>query len=162
MTDFRKEISNMEKKFIDYLIEHAKQEFECANFHHTPLSHSMLNFLEESAEFTNNDPSLMKELVNILNLLIDKMPIVPITEDDFEEFIYREENRVEYRIWKCKRYEHVYKTEDGKYWDDRAISFRKANSHPLDKFYLYQSNMSSKQEIKLPYYPKEQVIVLDD
>jgi hypothetical protein len=47
----------------------------------------------------------------------------------------------------------LYKTSDGKYWDDRAIAFRFEDSLPSDKIYLYQGGYNSKQEVTLPYFP---------
>jgi hypothetical protein len=146
-----------EKTYKDYLLDYAKREFKAANFDHTELSKSMLNFLEEAAEFTNNEPDLIRKLVDIFHLLLNRFPIVPITENDFVEEVYKEDDNPEYRIWRCTRYEHVYKTEDGRYWDDRAIAFKyKAdiNSHTI---YSYQCDLSSKQQITLPYYPKQRI-----
>jgi hypothetical protein len=150
-----------EKNYREYLLEYAKREFDIANFDHTELSKSMLNFLEEAAEFTNNEPHLIKQLVNILNLLVDNFPIVPITEDDFVEEFYQKENETEYKIWRCTRYKYVYRTEDGRYWNDRAIGFRLKGSSETDIMYTSQGGINSKQEIQLPYYPEQKIIIVD-
>jgi hypothetical protein len=151
-----------EKTYKDYLLEYAKREFEAANFDHTELSKSMLNFLEEAAEFTNNEPDSIRKLVDIFHLLLNRFPIVPITENDFVEEVHKEDGKPDHKIWRCTRYEHVYKTEDGRYWDDRAVGFKSKGSSDKDVVYVYQGNNSSKQEIQLPYYPNSEIKIIDE
>jgi hypothetical protein len=150
-----------EKTYGDFLLEYAKREFVCAKFDDTKLSVAMLNFLEEAAKFTNNEPDNIKKLINILNLLVDMHPIVPITEDDFVEEIYKEDDKPYYKIMRCTRYKYIYKTEDGRYWNDRAIGFRKVGQELNNIFFIYQGNLGSKQEIKLPYYPETIIKTID-
>jgi hypothetical protein len=138
--------------YVEHLLEHARRELKITNFDQTELGDIILKFLEQSAKITNNDTNSMYQLVNMLSLLIDQKPISPITEDDFIEEEYFEGNN-SIKIWRCTRYQHLYKTEDGRYWDDRAIAFRFADSSSSDRIYLYQNGRSSKQEITLPYYP---------
>jgi hypothetical protein len=151
----------MEKKFIDFVIEHAKREFACSGFNQTKLNDSMIKFLEDAAEFTNNEPENMKKFVNILYLLIDQFPITPITENDFVEEIYKEGNNPPYKIMRCTRYFPLYKTEDGRYWDDRAIAFKYKDDSDSHIFYRYQSKNSSKQQVTLPYYPGQRFEYID-
>jgi antitoxin component YwqK of YwqJK toxin-antitoxin module len=150
-----------EKTYKEYLLEYAKKEFEVAKFDQTELSKSMLNFLEEAANFTKNEPESMKKLVDIFHLLLNRFPIVPITENDFVEEIYKEDGKPDYKIWRCTRYEHVYKTEDGRYWDDRAVGFRLSDSSNDDVIYMYQGQNGSKREIQLPYYPDNKIEIID-
>jgi hypothetical protein len=143
----------MEKKYGDYIIEYAKREFACANFDETELSKSMLNFLEECAKFTNHEPESMRKFVDIFHMLLHRFPIVPITENDFvEEF-----PAPNYKILKCTRYEYIYRTPDGRYWNDRALGFRYKGSSDNDVFY----DASSKQQIELPYYPDNKIMLID-
>jgi hypothetical protein len=90
--------------------------------------------------------------------LIDRRPLTAITEEDFETETYSEGDRT-VEILRCTRYPHVYKM-DGKYYDDRAVAFRRADSADTDRMYIYQSGNSSKQEITLPYFPSEEVRIL--
>jgi hypothetical protein len=145
--------------FTEHLLEYARRELKITNFDQSELGNTILEFLEQSAKITNNDTASMKQLANLLTLLIDQKPISPITEDDFVEETHTEGN-MSVKILRCNRYEHLYKTEDGRYWDDRAISFRFADSPELDRMYLYQSGRSSKQEVTLPYYPDSRIEVI--
>lgn len=145
-----------EKAYSDFLLEYAKKEFACAKFDDTELSVAMLKFLEEAAKFTNNEPDNIKKLINILNLLVDMYPIVPITEDDFIE----ETQKLDYNMI-CPRYKYIYKTEDGRYWDDRAIAFKYKDDLNSPTMYVYQSGLSSKQQVTLPYYPGQRVEYID-
>jgi hypothetical protein len=151
-----------EKTYKDYLLEYAKREFEAANFDHTELSKSMLNFLENAAEFTNNEPDSIRKLVDIFHLILNRFPIVPITENDFVEEVHKEDGKPDYKIWRCTRYEHVYKTEDGRYWDNRAVGFKLKGLSDKDVVYIYQENNNSKQEIQLPYYPNSEIKIIDE
>jgi hypothetical protein len=100
----------------------------------------------------------MKQLCALLPRLIDRRPLTAITEDDFELETYSEGDRT-VEILRCTRYPYLYK-QDRKYWDDRAVAFRKAGSADTDRMYIYQTANSSKQEITLPYFPREEVKVL--
>ena len=118
-----------------------------------------LNFLDKCADISQNDTNTMKELCNLLIRLIDKKPLSPITEDDFEVEIYSE-NGKDTEILRCTRAPYVYKM-DGKYFDDRAVAFRRAGDLETDKMYLYQTMNSSKQEVTLPYFPTEEVKIIE-
>lgn len=91
--------------------------------------------------------------------LIDRKPLSPISEADFEVETHTEGSRT-VEIERCTRYPYLYKM-DGKYWDDRAIAFQKKDSAPGDRMYIYQSGNSSKQEVELPYFPSEEVKILN-
>ena len=151
----------MEKKFIDFVREYAKREFACANFDQTELSKSMMKFLEDSAEFTNNEPDNMRKFVDILHLLINQFPITPITENDFFEDVYKEDGKPDYKVMRCTRYYPLYKTEDGCYWDDYAIAFKYKNDPHSPTMYRYQAGLCSKQQVTLPYYPGQRVEYID-
>jgi hypothetical protein len=114
--------------------------------------------LDDLADLTQGDSETMKQLCALLPRLIDRRPLTAITESDFETETYSEKNRT-VEILRCTRYPYVYKIDD-KYYDDRAIAFRKANSSESDRMYIYQTNNSSKQEITLPYFPSEEIKIL--
>jgi hypothetical protein len=144
---------------IDHLLNYAKKELKITNFDQTDLGQTMLNFLEQSAKITDNDTESMKQLSNMLVLLIDQRPISPITEEDFEDEVHAEGDNI-ITIKRCTRYQYLYKAVDGKYYDDRAIAFRFTDSYESDRMYLYQSSRSSKQEVTLPYYPEFKVEII--
>ena len=145
--------------FSEHLLNYAKTELKITNFDKTELGDTILKFLEQSANITGNNSESMKQLANMLILLIDQKPISPITEEDFEVETHLEGDRT-VEILRCTRYPYLYKM-DGKYWDDRAVAFRRANSAESDKMYIYQSGNSSKQEVELPYFPREEIRTLN-
>jgi len=145
--------------FIDHLIKYAENELKLIGFDQTPVGETMLEFLKNSAELSKNDLATMTELSGMLTRLINRQPISPITESDFVSETYTENsNTVE--IMRCTRYPYLYRMPDGKYYDDRAVAFRYADSNSNDKMYLYQSEKGSKQEVTLPYYPNEELRIL--
>ena len=145
--------------FIDHLIKYAENELKLIGFDQTPVGETMLEFLKNSAELSKNDVATMTELSGMLTRLINRQPISPVTESDFVSETYTENsNTVE--IMRCTRYPYLYRMPDGKYYDDRAVAFRYADSNSNDKMYLYQSEKGSKQEVTLPYYPSEELRVL--
>jgi len=146
--------------FIEHLLEHARRELKITNFDQTEFGNVVLNFLEQGSIITNNNQETMKNLSEILKLLIDKLPISPIHEGDFVEEIYHEGDR-SITMYRCTRYQHLYRTEDGRYWDDRAVAYKFRDSKDADIMYLYQTNFNSKREVFLPYYPSREVIVID-
>lgn len=142
----------------EYLKKYAEKELELTGFDKTNFGKTLLKLLDDLAEVADNDTSTMKILCEWLPRLIDKMPISPITEDDFAP---------EYNgpgggasVMRCTRYPFVYKTGDGKYWNDRAVGFKFKNSPAPDIMFLYKKN-GSKREITLPYYPNTIVEELD-
>jgi len=148
----------MEKTFSDYLVEYAERELSLINFDKTPLGDTMIAFLVESAKLANNNERMMKAMVQMLERLIDKEPISMITENDFVE----EEGPDGKIRARCTRHKHIYRAPDGRYYNDRAITFKRKGEPENNKQYIYQGNLSSKQEIFLPYYPSEHIVYLDD
>ena len=146
--------------YLDFLLNYAKREFKIAKCEDTELSKAMLNFLEVACNHTNNEPENIKKIINMLNLLVDMHPIVEITEDDFVEEVHQEDGKEDFKILRCTRYEHVYK-EDGRYWNDRAIGFRRFDQGPNDIMFTTQGHLSSKQEIQLPYFPTTRVVMVE-
>jgi hypothetical protein len=144
--------------FKEYLGKYAERELELSGFDQTEFGKTALKLLADLADLTKGDPETMKQLCGLLPRLIDRRPLTSITERDFEVETHVEGDR-SVEIQRCTRYPYVYKM-DGKYWDDRAIAFRRADSTELDRMYLYQTGNSSKQEITLPYFPSEEVRVL--
>lgn len=142
-----------------HLLEFARQELKLTHFDQSELNTPILDLLEHSSKMCNNNPETMKQIVNMIIRLIDRSPLAPITEEDFEIETYVEGDR-SLEILRCTRYPYLYK-QDGKYWDDRAIAFRFSDSAETDKMYLYQTGMNSKQEISLPYFPSETIKVIE-
>lgn len=146
--------------FKKNLIDYAKHELHLTNFDQTSFGQNLVKLLEDLCDLTNNDPMAVKILCSWIPRLTEKLPISPITEDDFVEEAHGVGSE-KVIIKRCNRYEHVYQTADGKYWDDRAVAFRSVNSEKSDIMFLYGEN-GSKREIVLPYYPEMSIIELSD
>ena len=146
-------------EFKRHLREYAERELELTGFMQSEFGPACLEFLETCADVAGSDPESMKRVCEILPRLIDRKPLSAITEADFEIETHTQGDRT-IEIERCTRYPHLYK-KDGKYWDDRAVAFRRANSAESDRMYIYQSGNSSKQEVELPYFPREEVKFLD-
>jgi hypothetical protein len=144
--------------FKEHLKKYAERELELSGFDQTEFGKTTLRLLADLAELTQDDLETMKQLCALLPRLIDRNPLTAITEEDFEVETYSEgDHTVE--ILRCTRYPYVYKM-NGKYYDDRAVAFRRVNSAESDRMYIYQTGNSSKQEITLPYFPNEELRVL--
>ena len=144
--------------FKEHLREYAEKELELIGFMQSEFGPVCLEFLDKCADVAGNDPESMKRICEIVPRLIDRRPLSAITEADFEAETHSEGDRT-VEILRCTRYPYLYKM-GGKYYDDRAVAFRRADSAETDRMYIYQSGNSSKQEVELPYFPKEEVRVL--
>ena len=144
----------------DYLKKYAETELALTGFDKTDFGKTVLQLLDDLSKLTDHDASTMKQLCQWLPRLIDRIPISPITEIDFElEHPGQEHSQL--NLMRCTRYPQVYQTADGKYWDDRAVAFRFANSPETDRMFVYRPN-GSKREITLPYYPNTKVEYLNE
>jgi len=145
--------------FKQHLRQYAERELELTGFMQSEFGPACLDFLDKCADVAGSDPESMKRVCEILPRLIDRLPLSAITEADFETETYTEGNRT-VEIKRCTRYPYLYK-QDGRYYDDRAVAFRRADSAESDRMYIYQTGNSSKQEVQLPYFPREEVRTLD-
>jgi hypothetical protein len=131
--------------WIESVIEHTKRELKLLGLDHVGIDTVVVDFIEGLHAKLGNQPGVMKTVTNYTEKLIDKKPIAPITEEDFDE------------DGRCIRYEYIYRASDGKYYNDRAVAFKKG----LSTQYIYQGQRRSKREISLPYVPSEEIQVLD-
>jgi hypothetical protein len=131
--------------WIESVIEHTKRELKLLGLDHVGIDTVVVDFIEGLHAKLGNQPGVVKTVTNYVEKLIDKKPIAPITEEDFDE------------DGRCARYEYIYRASDGKYYNDRAIVFKKG----LSTQYIYQGQRRSKREISLPYVPSEEIQVLD-
>jgi len=145
-----------EKRWIDIVMEHAKNELKIMNLDKIQLGDTILNLIRQLHEVSGNHPRVMKSVIQSIADLIDEKPISPITKSDFKLETCNDGER---EVWRCTRYPHVYKAADGKYYDDRAVIY-KTSYESLDKQYIYQGNISSKREVFLPYVVCEKVVIV--
>lgn len=138
--------------FKESLKKYSEAELSVTGFIDTEFGKATLVLLDSLAELSQNNPKVMKELCNIFPRLIDKMPISPITEEDFAE---DPEGSEDVRS-RCIRYYHIYKHVNGKYYNNRAKAFVREGDDLNNKMYTSKSV----QEIILPYIPVEEVEIV--
>ena len=88
----------------------------------------------------------MKTLTKQVGDLIDKKTLAPIAEEHFVDD-------------RCTRYPYIYNAPDGRYYNDRAVVFKKHYDYH-DSQYVYQGEKRSKQEITLPYVLRYEVVLI--
>lgn len=130
-------------EWIDGVVQYSETELKLLGLDQTPIGPAIITFIRELHRTLGNQPGLMKSLLKQVGDLIDKKPLAPITEKDFVDD-------------KCVRYEYIYKAQDGRYYNDRAVVFKKGN----DIQYIYQGQHRSKREITLPYILREEIILI--
>lgn len=132
--------------------EFVKKELQLINLHDTELGNAMSTFIKEICRVTRSSVPLMRHILENVRNLIDKKPISAITENDF---VYDEHTDCEV----CTRYPYIIKERDGKYYNNRAISFK--NSHEShEEMFIYQGTRCSRQEITMPYVLKDEVVIM--
>jgi hypothetical protein len=132
-------------EWIDGVVKYSETELKLLGLDQTPIGPAITTFIKELHGTLGNQPGIMKSLLKQVGDLIDKKPIALITEEDFVDD-------------RCVRYPYIYKS-GGKYYNDRAIVFKKSYDDP-DSHYVYQGQMRSKQEISLPYILREEIMLL--
>jgi len=132
--------------WIDGVVKYSETELKLLGLDQTPIGPAITTFIKELHGVLGNQPGLMKSITKQIGYLIDKKPLAPITEKDFVDD-------------KCTRYEYIYKAQDGKYYNDRAVVFKKSYDDPNSQ-YIYQGQMRSKREITLPYVLREEVVLI--
>tara|TARA_R110001606_G_C15103850_1_gene620037 strand:+ start:82 stop:483 length:402 start_codon:yes stop_codon:yes gene_type:complete len=130
-------------EWLDSILQYSENEMRLLNFDKNGLSDVIIKFIKELHGHVGNQPVIMKSILKNIQDLIDKKPIALITEKDFVDDI-------------CTRYEYIYKAQNGRYYNDRAVVFKKGN----DTQYIYQGQNRSKQEITLPYVLHEETVLL--
>jgi hypothetical protein len=133
-------------EWIESVIKHSETELKLLGLDQTPLGPAIITFIKELHGTLGNQPSLMKSVTKQVGDLIDKKSVAPITEKDFVND-------------KCVRCSYIYKSEDGKYYNDRAVVFKKSYDDPSSQ-YMYQGQQWSKQEITLPYILREDIVLI--
>ena len=132
--------------WIDSVIKHSENELHLLGLDQTKLGPLILDFIKNLQQTLGNQPIAMKSILKTTADLVDQKPVAPITEADFVND-------------KCTRCSYIYKSEDGKYYNDRAVVFKKTYDDPNSQ-YMYQGQKRSKQEITLPYVLREEIVLV--
>ena len=133
-------------EWIEGIVKHTETELHLLGLDQTNLGHLIVDFIKNLQQTLGNHPTAMKSILRTVAHLVDGKPVAPITETDFVED-------------KCTRCSYIYKSEDGKYYNDRAVVFKKSYDDPSSQ-YIYQGQQRSKQEITLPYVLHEEVVLI--
>jgi hypothetical protein len=133
--------------WIESVLDYSKSELKLIGFDKSELGDIMLETIKKTHESVGNKPMLIKTVIRMMSDLVDKKPISVITESDFDE------------DGRCTRYEYIYRDKHGKYYNDRAVVFKKSLDDPNSQ-YLYQGQERSKKEISLPYLLNEEVVIV--
>lgn len=147
--------------FKEHLRKYAEKELTLIGFMNSEFGSACLDFLDKCADISGSHPESMKKICEILPRLIDLNPLSPISESDFVPETYEKDGQ-RLELLRCTRYPYLYRMPDGKYYDDRAIAFRRADGSESDRMYVYQSGNSSKQEVTVPYFPREEIRILKE
>ena len=132
-------------EWIDGVVQYSETELKLLGLDQTPIGPAILTFIKELQGTLGNQPGLLKSITKQVGDLIDKKPLAPITEEDFVDD-------------RCVRYPYIYKGQDGRYYNDRAVVFKKSYDD-LSSQYMYQGQQRSKQEITLPYILREEIVL---
>lgn len=132
--------------WIESVLKHTEREVALLGFDKNDLGQIILGTIEKLHHTLGNHPAVMKSVLKMMIDLVDKKPISVITENDFEGD-------------RCTRYEYIYKAPDGKYYNDRAVVFKKSWDDPSEH-YVYQGTTRSKREITLPYVLRPDIQLL--
>lgn len=133
-------------EWIDGVVKYSKTELKLLGLDQTPIGPVIITFIKELHGTLGNQPGIMKSLLKQVGELIDKKPIALITEEDFVND-------------RCVRYPYIYKDQDGRYYNDRAVVFKKSYDDPNSQ-YVYQGQERSKEEITLPYTLRERIVLI--
>ena len=133
--------------WIEGVLAYSKQELELIGFDKSDLSDVMLETMKKIHESVGNKPNAMKYILKMMIDLVDKKPISVITENDFDE------------NGRCTRCDYIYRAKDGKYYNDRAVVFKRSWEDPSEQ-YVYQGQNRSKKEITLPYILRQETILI--
>lgn len=133
-------------EWIDGVVKYSETELKLLGLDQTPIGPAIITFIKELHGALGNQPGIMKSLLKQVGELIDKKPIALITEEDFVND-------------RCVRYPYIYKDQDGRYYNDRAVVFKKSYDDPNSQ-YVYQGQERSKEEITLPYTLRERIVLI--
>ena len=133
-------------EWIEGVLKHSETELKLLGLDQTSIGPAIITFIRELHGVLGNQPALIKTLTKQVGDLVDQKPLAPITEEDFVDD-------------RCIRYPYIYKSQDGRYYNDRAVVFKKSYDDPSSQ-YIYQGQHHSKQEITLPYVLLEEVVLI--
>jgi hypothetical protein len=73
--------------WIGSVLEHSQRELELLGLNHVGIDTVVTDFIKGLHAKLGNQPGAMKTITNYVEQLIDKKPIAPITEADFDPMV---------------------------------------------------------------------------
>ena len=132
--------------WIESVLDYSKSELELIGFDKSDLGEVVIDTIKKLHGSVGNQPTAIKSILKLMSDLVDKKPISVINENDFDE------------NGRCTRCEYIYRAKDGKYYNDRAVVFKRSWEDPSEQ-YVYQGQNRSKKEITLPYILRQEVVL---
>lgn len=133
--------------WIESVLDYSKSELELIGFDKSDLGEVVIDTIKKLHGSVGNQPTAIKSILKMMSDLVDKKPISVITERDFDE------------NGRCTRCEYIYRAKDGKYYNDRAVVFKRSWEDPSEQ-YVYQGQNRSKKEITLPYILRQEIVLV--
>jgi uncharacterized C2H2 Zn-finger protein len=133
--------------WIESVLHYSKQELELIGFDKSDLGEVVIDTINKLHGSVGNQPTAIKSILKMMSDLVDKKPISVITERDFDE------------DGRCTRCDYIYRAKDGKYYNDRAVVFKRSWEDPSEQ-YVYQGQNRSKKEITLPCILRQEVVLV--
>lgn len=133
--------------WIEDVLDYSKSELELIGFDKSDLGEVVIDTIKKLHGSVGNQPTAIKSILKMMSDLVDKKPISVITENDFDE------------NGRCTRCDYIYRAKDGKYYNDRAVVFKRSWEDPSEQ-YVYQGQNRSKKEITLPYILRQEVVLI--
>ena len=137
-------------------ITYAKKELELNGFINTDIGKQMIKLLEFSWEFGNGNRLMVNSIIDMLNRVNKKLPLLPLEENEMIAIPHVNSSDQ----MRHSRYYPVYQDVDGKYYDDQAVAFICEDG---SQTYFYgNSQYNSIKEIQFPYYPNPHYVYISE
>lgn len=148
-------MENRRKTFLD----HAALELKLLEYEGTPLYDATLKYLAELWDVCDGEQHVLDVYHNMVKDLINLEPLSELYEHELVEIELKPEYAKEMVRKNHPRCQWVY-SENGKFFDERAFGFQKANGNIY--YGMATNGDMSCREITFPYKRKPVIIYLGD
>ena len=146
----------MKTKMKNEYIEYAEQELQKNNLINTDIGKLIMQLIETSLKFGDGNAFMLFHISDMLDRLTKKLPLLPLEENEMVDTpVLNSPSQLRH-----SRYFPVFKSGDGKYYDDQAIAY--ITPHGGYTYFYGNSEYNSTKEIQFPYYPKPQYVYISD
>lgn len=143
------------QEYYDNWLNYIKKELKDSGFDQSDYGNKLLEYLKALFEISEGQRHIMDQLFEVTKRLAENKPITVITEADFEPIDVQDGKNIVV-VYVCTKYPHIYRSpNDGKYYNDRAITFVDSNGN---KMWMSNGQHVSTREITLPYYLQDEYV----